>query len=93
VKSGTEGVALGGRAVRMRSILVPFPAPTKTGLLSIRTRVLFLNDAFLRNMMRPSGVMQTLSVMHAFGALKERIASQQAKRATSHLKTNASLIT
>ena len=39
------------------------------------TKETFLSDAFLRNMMRTACVMQTSSVMHAFGAWVERIAS------------------
>ena len=38
----------GGNFVEGQVLL---PAPTKTGLLSTKTRVLFLNDVFLRKMM------------------------------------------
>ena len=73
------GVAqLGERTVRIRKVKGSIPSVStnkKNVPLSTKTKVRFLSDAFLRNMMRTSCVMQTSSVMHAFGAWVKRIAS------------------
>ena len=55
-----------------------------------QTNLVSLRDAFLRNMMRTACVMQTSSVMHAFGACVERIASYHSKAASliTYLQNN-----
>ena len=60
--------------------MIPYPqnspsVPTKKSLLSIWQKRLFCVMRSLRNVMRTACVMQTSSVMCAFGACVERIAS------------------
>ena len=53
----------------------PVRVTSKKASFVFQTKEAFLSDAFLRNEMRTSCVMQASPVMHAFGAWVERIAS------------------
>ena len=74
-KDGSETLTLQEIEAALSSNLDGMCPPTKKSLLSTGQKRLFCVMRSLRNVMRTACVMQTSSVMHAFGACAERIAS------------------